>query len=433
VAVGDEIVVLPSGAKTRVKSIEAWPAGGLDSSPNDATAGQSIGITLDDALFVERGNLVSRSDTPAQTGNRLRARVFWLHPSPLEPGVRIGVNIGTAEARGVVTAIHHAVDPGRLAPIESQSIGRNHVGEIEVTLERPIACDAYEANPATGRVVLEYDGRIAGGGLLLEIENSAAAVAAPRVRSHGLEHLAEIEAQAARLTDAFAELSPAARIAKLRQDVAGKITFTTSFGPEDQAILHWLSSSQADIDVVTLDTGRLFPETYELWAETERRFDRRIRAVYPRHDGLEEFVARQGINGFYDSREARAACCHVRKVEPLNRALAGAKAWITGLRGDQSGHRGTMGIVKLDAERGLLKLNPLFDWTRQAVLAFVSDHGIPTNSLHAQGFASIGCAPCTRAIAPGEPERAGRWWWEREEKKECGLHANGDSNGLTSA
>jgi phosphoadenosine phosphosulfate reductase len=348
--------------------------------------------------------------------------VFWLHPSALEVGARIGVNIGTADARGVVTAIHHAVDPGQLAPTESRSIGRNHVGEIEIALDRPIACDPYESNPVTGRVVLEYDGRIAGGGLLLAIDSSAAIAAAPAVRSGFSNDLAELEARAGRLAVALADLSPVERMAKFRQEVHGKITFTTSFGAEDQAILHWLNSLQADIDVVTLDTGRLFPETYELWAQTERRYGLRIRAVYPHHARLEQLVARQGINGFYESKVARAACCHVRKVEPLNRALAGANAWITGLRGDQSTHRAGMGVVELDAERGLLKLNPLFDWTRQAVLDFVKDNKIPANPLHAKGFASIGCAPCTRAIAPNEPERAGRWWWEQEEKKECGLH-----------
>jgi phosphoadenosine phosphosulfate reductase len=217
-------------------------------------------------------------------------------------------------------------------------------------------------------------------------------------------------------------LSPVQRIARLRQEIPGKVTFTTSFGTEDQAILHWISSLQADIDVVTLDTGRLFPETYDLWAETERRYGRKIRAIYPRYDKLAELVAQQGINGFYESKDARLACCHVRKVEPLNRALAGANAWITGLRGNQSTYRAGMGILRVDAEQGLLKLNPLFDWKAQAVLDFCQSNGVPTNRLSAKGFASIGCAPCTRAIAPGEPERAGRWWWEQEDKKECGLH-----------
>ena len=137
---------------------------------------------------------------------------------------------------------------------------------------------------------------------------------------------------------------------------------------------------------------------------------------------LEALVAAQGINGFYKSREARAACCDVRKVEPLTRALAGAAGWITGLRADQSAHRGAVGLVAADPARGLLKLSPLHDWTREAVRTFAAAHAVPANPLHANGFASIGCAPCTRAIGPGEPERACRWWWEDEAQKECGLH-----------
>jgi phosphoadenosine phosphosulfate reductase len=220
----------------------------------------------------------------------------------------------------------------------------------------------------------------------------------------------------------FAELSPAERIAQLRRETAGRIVFTTSFGLEDQAILHLLSERDNDIEVVTLDTGRLFPETHTLWAEVEHRYGRRIRGVYPRHDDLEALVERQGINGFYETHEARTACCYVRKVEPLNRALAGARGWIAGLRADQSAQRRDMALVAADADRGLIKLNPFFDWTREEVLAFISANNVPINPLHAKGFASIGCAPCSRAIAPGEPERAGRWWWEEKGKKECGLH-----------
>jgi len=148
--------------------------------------------------------------------------------------------------------------------------------------------------------------------------------------------------------------------------------------------------------------------------------------MVPQTDRLEALVAEQGINGFYHSREARVSCCHVRKVEPLNRALAGAQGWITGLRADQSNNRSNIALVSVDAERNLLKLSPLADWTRDAVLAYAAAHDVPVNPLHAKGFASIGCAPCTRAIAPGEPERAGRWWWEQEDKKECGLHAAPD-------
>ena len=196
----------------------------------------------------------------------------------------------------------------------------------------------------------------------------------------------------------------------------------TSFGLEDQVLLHLLAEQDLDIDVVTLDTGRLFAETYDVWAASERRYGRRIQAIAPRNDDLEALVKRQGINGFYQSRDARHACCYVRKIEPLNRALAGARAWVTGLRGDQSAYRKDMAVVEPDPDRGVIKVNPLIDWSREQVLAFATANEVPLNALHAKGFASIGCAPCTRAIAPGEPERAGRWWWEQEDQKECGLH-----------
>ena len=224
----------------------------------------------------------------------------------------------------------------------------------------------------------------------------------------------------------FAQLTAAERIGRFRAVVVGRVVFTTSFGLEDQVILHFICEREHDIDVVTLDTGRLFPETYALWADSEHRYGRRIHALYPERRGLEAFVAEHGINGFYDSRAARLACCGVRKVEPLGRALKGAKGWIAGLRAEQSAHRQGMQLLSADA-RGLLKLNLLFDWTWAQTLDFANSHSVPVNPLHAQGFASIGCAPCTRAIQPGEPERAGRWWWEDEAKKECGLHvtANG--------
>jgi phosphoadenosine phosphosulfate reductase len=190
-------------------------------------------------------------------------------------------------------------------------------------------------------------------------------------------------------------------------------------------LLHHLAEAGIDVDVVTLDTGRMFPETYATWEETERRYGRRIRAIYPRHDALEALIAAQGINGFYQSREARLACCDVRKVEPLARALAGASAWITGLRAGQSAQRRGVDLVEADRARGLLKLNPLCDWTRETVADFARRHEVPTNPLHEKGFLSIGCAPCTRAVRPGEPERAGRWWWEDDARKECGLHLGG--------
>jgi len=232
----------------------------------------------------------------------------------------------------------------------------------------------------------------------------------------------ELQTRATELAAALAPLPLDQRLLRTRREVRGPIAFTTSFGLEDQVILHALRQHQIDVEIVTLDTGRLFPETYDVWMESERRYGVRIRSVYPQTAAVEALVAEQGINGFFHSRDARVACCHVRKVEPLNRALAGAAAWITGIRSGQSDARRDVGLVSVDWDRSILKFNPLFDWTREAVLSFTRESDVPVNALHAKGFASIGCAPCTRAIAPGEVERAGRWWWEDDGKKECGLH-----------
>jgi phosphoadenosine phosphosulfate reductase len=214
----------------------------------------------------------------------------------------------------------------------------------------------------------------------------------------------------------------AARLARIRHDISGRIVFTTSFGLEDQVLADAIFTGGHDIEVVTLDTGRLFPETYEVWAATEERYRRRIVAYAPETDSVEHLVASQGINGFRNSVEARLACCSVRKVALLRRALAGAAGWVTGLRAEQSRERAGVPLAGFDAGHGLIKLNPLADWTRRDVERHVADHGIPYNALHDRGFPSIGCAPCTRAVRVGEPERAGRWWWEAEAKKECGLH-----------
>ncbi|HET7848867.1 MAG TPA: phosphoadenylyl-sulfate reductase [Pseudolabrys sp.] len=233
---------------------------------------------------------------------------------------------------------------------------------------------------------------------------------------------ATLASKAKNLDAALKELSPAERMARLRRELKGPIVFTLGFGIEGQVLFHWICERGIDIDVVTLDTGRLFPETYALWAETERRYGRKIRPIYPDHAALERLVAKQGIDGFYDSKRAREACCDVRKARPLDRALAGASAWIAGLRADQSPERRDAGLVSVDASRKTIKVNPLFDWSRDAVMAVAKANRIPINPLHAKGFASIGCAPCTRAIAPGEPERNGRWWWENDSSRECGLH-----------
>jgi phosphoadenosine phosphosulfate reductase len=223
-------------------------------------------------------------------------------------------------------------------------------------------------------------------------------------------------------SDDVAALPATERLAYLRRAIDGSIVFTHGFGIEGQLIFHWICEGNIDIDVVTLDTGRLFPETYTLWAETERHYGRRIRAIYPNGAALERLVARQGIDGIYESKQARLACCDVRKTKPLDRALAGATAWITGLRADQNSNRRDAGLVAFDASRGLLKFNPLYDWTRDAVLAEARRNHVPINALYAKGFVSIGCAPCTRALRPGEAERSGRWWWEQDGSRECGLH-----------
>ena len=421
IAVGDEIRIMPGAKIAIVKSIEAWPVSNDSHTPDDARAGQSIGITLDRELFIERGNVISPTSAPGSAGRSIRARVFWLDQTPLAVGTPLVVRLGTAEARGIVSTIDKAVDPGQLAPEATTTINQNHVGEIEISLAQALAGDPHTNNPFSGRIVLELDGRIAGGGLVLAVQTHQAQQ--PQQESAHFVRAGEgVAARVAILAPHLAALPPAERLALLRDEVEGKIVFTTSFGIEDQAILHMINDRNLDIDVVSLDTGRLFPETYELWARTEQHFGRRIRAIYPRHHELETLVERQGINGFYKSREARTACCFVRKVEPLNRALNGAQAWVVGLRADQAATRQNMGLITADASKNLMKLSPLFDWTRDKVTDFAAAHGVPINSLHEKGFVSIGCAPCTRAILPGEPERAGRWWWEDETKKECGLH-----------
>ena len=236
----------------------------------------------------------------------------------------------------------------------------------------------------------------------------------------------ELATIAQALNTRAAALDAAGRLVALRSALPGLIVFTTSLGLEDQVITHLIASAGLDIALATLDTGRLFPESYEVWQQTEARYGVRVEAFTPEAGALEALVARQGINGFYDSVEARKACCGIRKLEPLGRALAGAQGWVTGLRADQSEHRTSLAFVEFDEARGLVKLNPIFDWSRDQALAFAKTHDVPLNPLHERGFLSIGCAPCTRAIAPGEPERAGRWWWEDDGKKECGLHIGPD-------
>jgi len=201
----------------------------------------------------------------------------------------------------------------------------------------------------------------------------------------------------------------------------GKVVFSTSLGQEDQVITQLIASQNLPIQIFSLDTGRLFPETLELLARTESKYKTRIKVYYPVTLSVEKLVTDIGINGFFESVEKRKSCCFVRKVEPLKRALAGNAVWVTGLRAEQSANRSDMKRIEWDESNQIIKYNPLLDWTFEEMIAYIASHKSPYNPLHDQGFISIGCAPCTRAILPGEDARAGRWWWE-DSKKECGLH-----------
>jgi phosphoadenosine phosphosulfate reductase len=180
-----------------------------------------------------------------------------------------------------------------------------------------------------------------------------------------------------------------------------------------------------------LDTGRLFSETYSVWNSTNQRYNTHIKAFYPRHDLLETFIEEKGPNSFYESVANRKSCCHIRKVEPLQRALAGNKVWVTGLRAEHSTARHDLPQVEWDEVNQVIKYHPILHWTTQQVSDYIKQYNIPYNPLHDRGFVSIGCAPCTRAIKPGEDFRAGRWWWEVADKKECGLHETAETTNQT--
>lgn len=203
----------------------------------------------------------------------------------------------------------------------------------------------------------------------------------------------------------------------------GKIVFSTSFGWEDQVLTHIIFSNNIPIKVFTLETGRLFPETYYVWNRTLENYGKPIHAYYPNNVLLEEMVDKKGPSSFYESVENRKECCYIRKIEPLNRALNGNECWITGIRGEQSLNRQDMENLEWDEGHHIIKYHPIFDWTLDQVKTFIKENHIVYNTLHDKGFPSIGCAPCTRAVQEGEDFRAGRWWWEDQSKKECGLHA----------
>lgn len=203
-----------------------------------------------------------------------------------------------------------------------------------------------------------------------------------------------------------------------------KIVFSTSLSYEDQVITHMIFSKKLNIEVFTLDTGRLFSETYSVFNSTRGKYKREIKTYYPRTEAVENMVSTKGPNSFYESVENRKECCYIRKVEPLKRALTKKTIWITGIRSEQSANRSDMRQVEWDETHQLIKVHPLLNWTFEETKAYINKHNIPYNSLHDKGFVSIGCQPCTRAIKTGEDFRAGRWWWEDSTKKECGLHTN---------
>ncbi|SIQ07880.1 phosphoadenylyl-sulfate reductase [Chryseobacterium sp. RU33C] len=206
----------------------------------------------------------------------------------------------------------------------------------------------------------------------------------------------------------------------LTERFPGKVIFSTSFSYEDQVITHLIKD--LNIEIFTLDTGRLFEQTYETWTSTKDFFKKNIKAYYPDTEELRKFVTENGPDSFYQSVENRKACCTIRKVHPLKKALEGYKVWITGLRSEHSPNRKNMPQLEWDPDNKIIKFHPILHWTTEQVTAYVKDHHLPYNHLHKKGFVSIGCEPCTRAIKEGEDFRAGRWWWEDANKKECGLH-----------
>lgn len=211
----------------------------------------------------------------------------------------------------------------------------------------------------------------------------------------------------------------------LLRKIAGEYSpavFANSLGAEDMVLTDLILGEKLDIEIFSLDTGRLPLETYDLIAEVKKHYGLALKLFYPRHDLVEAYTRQNGINAFYESVELRKGCCHARKVEPLQRALAGKKAWITGMRAQQSATRDGLPIQTFDDGNGLEKFNPLADWSEKEVWAYIRLNEVPYNALHDKFYPSIGCAPCTRAITPGEDVRSGRWWWENPESKECGLH-----------
>ena len=217
--------------------------------------------------------------------------------------------------------------------------------------------------------------------------------------------------------------TPVEAMAFLADVFPGKIIFSTSFGWEDQVVTDMIFKNDLPIKVFTLETGRLFPETYYVWNRTLDIYKKPIHAYYPQAEAVERMVSEKGPSSFYESVENRKECCYIRKIEPLKRAVEGNNCWITGIRAEQSLNRTDMLDLEWDEANQILKFHPIFHWSLDDVKDYIKKNNVVYNTLHDKGFPSIGCAPCTRAVQPGEDFRAGRWWWEDQSKKECGLHA----------
>jgi len=215
-----------------------------------------------------------------------------------------------------------------------------------------------------------------------------------------------------------------ASLALLRQGVRehGRLVYASSLGAEAMVLTDLIWTHIPQIDIVSIDTGRLPEETLTLLERLERRYHRRIKLYYPDAQAVQDYVREHGINGFYNSLGERVSCCQIRKVEPFNRAVAGYSAWVTGVRREQSQQRAAAQSVAPDERSGLQKISPLLDWTKEEIWSYIRTHQLCYSPLHDRGYPSIGCAPCTRAIEPGQEHRAGRWWWENPDSRECGLH-----------
>jgi phosphoadenosine phosphosulfate reductase len=224
------------------------------------------------------------------------------------------------------------------------------------------------------------------------------------------------------LNEILAGKSIEERLEILADEFKGKIIFTTSFGIEDQVITEKIFTNNLDIKVATLDTGRLFPETYEVFSQTTLKYRHKIHVYFPDYLAVEKLVTDKGPFSFYESKENRIECCKIRKVVPLTRALAGMECWISGIRAGQSDNRSGMSDLEWDEDKKLFKFHPLFDWSQEDLEKYIKEKNVPYNSLHDKGYPSIGCEPCTRAVIKGQDFRAGRWWWENDGPKECGCH-----------